>query len=166
MNTRSLHAILLRHVGSGSAILGLLLTALAASGVEKTNPPAATAHGTTNSSAKLMPIEIPTSQFAIPTAISEGRNPFFPDSILSMKVNPNMTNTPGTVTTTLPLQGISGTGMKRFALIAGRTFEPGEEGDVTVGRSRIHVHCLSIREDGTTIEADGVRLELKLRPGL
>lgn len=168
MNTSSFHSGLIRHLGSVTASLCLLVCAMAASGGEKTNPPTATSQSTTNAGAKLAPIEIPTSQFTIPTAIAEGRNPFFPDSILTLKVNPIApTNSLGKLTpVALVLQGISGTGAKRFALINGRTFEVGEDGDVTVGRSKVHVHCLIIREDGVTIEIEGNRQELKMRPGL
>ena len=163
MNTRSFYSGLIRHLSVVTASLGLLAGASAAA-AEKTNPPPATSATTTNAAPKQAPIVIPVSQFTIPTTAAEGRNPFFPDSIQTRRPNSIAdTNTLGTVTSVaLVLQGISG----RFALINGRTFEAGEDGDVTVGRSKVHVRCISIREDGVTVEVEGTRRELKLRPGL
>ena len=166
MNTRSINQGLIRQLSIIVAGLGLTCT-WAASGVEKTNPPSSTSQSATNSSAKPAPIEIPVSQFSIPTSISEGRNPFFPDSLLAIKNQVAPTNTQGKpIAVALQLQGISGTPTKRFARIVGKTFEEGEEGPVTVGRSKVQVRCLKIRDDGVTIEIDGNRQELKLRPGL
>lgn len=166
MNTRSLNPSLIRHLSIVTVGLSLAF-ALAASGVEKTNPPSAASQHTTNSTAKPAPIEIPVSQFVIPTAVADGRNPFFPESTQMIKtpvVNTNTLGKPAAVA--LVLQGISGTEAKRFALINGRTFEAGEEGDVTAGKSKVHIHCITIREDGVTVDADGTRQELKMRPGL
>ena len=167
MNPRSFYSGLIRSVAIIAASLGLLTGANAATNTGTTNQPAAPALTTTNAAPKLAPIEIPISQFTIPTTIAEGRNPFFPDSIMSLKIPVVNTNSATkVVSVSLILQGISGTGAKRFALINGRTFEAGEDADVTVGRSKVHVHCLNIREDGVTVEVDGNRQELKLRPGL
>jgi len=168
MNTRSFNPGLIRHLSIVAVGLSLA-SALAVSGVEKTNPPSGASQHTTNSTAKPAPIEIPVSQFVIPTAVADGRNPFFPESTQMIKNPVVNTNTPGKpVAVALVLQGISGTGgAKRYALINGRTFEAGEEGYVTVGRSKVHVHCISIREDGVTVETDGSnRQDLKMRPGL
>lgn len=162
MNTSSFNPGLIRHLSIVAAGLGLACT-MVASGVEKTNPPSGASHDATNSPAKPAAIEIPTSQFAIPTVIADGRDPFFPESTRMIKVPTTNTNsTIKSAPAALVLQGISG----RFALINGRTFEAGEEGDVTAGKSKVHIHCISIREDGVTVEADGTRLELKMRPGL
>lgn len=167
MNTRSFNPGLIRLLSIVAVGLSLA-SALAASGVEKTNPPSGASQPTTNSPAKPAPIEIPVSQFVIPTAVADGRNPFFPESTQMIKNPVVNTNTLGKpVAVALVLQGISGTGAKRYALINGRTFEAGEEGYVTVGRSKVHVHCISIREDGVTVETDGSnRQDLKMRPGL
>lgn len=163
MNTSSLELGLVRCQSIACAVLGLLVFIGTANSAEKTNLPAAT-HSATNAPAKQAPIEIPVSQFVIATTTAEGRNPFFPDSLMTMRANVNTTtNAAGKVpSVALDLKGISG----RFALINNRTFEAGEEGDVTSGRSKVHVHCIKIREDSVTIEADGTRMELKLRPGL
>jgi hypothetical protein len=145
-------------------ILGFTLNLLAASEPTKSNQVVTSASSTTNAPTKTAPIEIPTSNFIIPTSVADGRNPFFPDSLAAAKASAiNTTNTVSAPVVTLDLKGISG----RFALINNRTFEAGEEADVTIGnnRQKVHVHCISIREDSVTVEVDGVRRELKLRPG-
>ena len=163
MKTGSFYSNLTRQWRVVSTGLGLFVCAITVSGAEKTNPTTAPALLTTNVGAKLSAVVIPTSQFAIPTSSVEGRNPFFPESTLTNFRQSSPTNTTSKVSAVaLTLQGISG----RFALINGRTFAEGEDGDVTVGRSKVHIQCLKIKEDGVTIEVDGTRRELKLRPGL
>ena len=163
MKTGSFYSNLTRHWCVISTALGLFAGAIAVSGAEKTNPPTAPAQGATNVGAKPPAIVIPASQFAIPTSRAEGRNPFFPESTLTKVPQNSPTNTTGRVSAiALTLQGISG----RFALINGRTFAEGEDGDVTVNQSKVHIHCIKIKEDGVTIEVNGNRQELKLRPGL
>lgn len=165
MNTRSLYSGLIRHVLFTCASVCLLGSAAVALGAEteKTNPPAVKAAASTNSAAKPAPIEVPLSQFTIPSTAAEGRNPFFPDSTFG-KVVAKPTDPTAKVTVTLDLKGISKVGSKWFALINNRTFEAGEDADITMpGGRKVHVLCVSIRTDGATIEADGVRQELKLK---
>lgn len=147
---------------SGALCLAML-SANAAATNSPTQKPTTPAH--TNTAAKA-PIEVPVSKFAIPTTLAEGRNPFFPEStrVISQAAT---TNSPGrTPTFELVLKGISVVGTKRFALINNRTFEENEDADVTVGRSKIHVLCLKIKEDSVVVDIDGTRQELRLRPGL
>jgi hypothetical protein len=66
----------------------------------------------------------------------------------------------------LTLKGVSGTEGRRFALINDKTFAAGEEREIAVGNGRVRVHCLDIREDSVTVEVNGSRQELRLRPGL
>lgn len=114
----------------------------------------------------LVPIVIPKSEFAIPTTLAAGRDPFFPNRAV-INNNPAGTNTTtAAVSPTFTLSGVSGTKVKRYALINNRTFETGEEGDVTVGRSKVRIRCISIEEDSAVIEFDGRAQTLKLRPGL
>lgn len=155
------------------ALAGLILavhTTATAAVPGKTNKAAAASTSVTNAPAKQAPIEIPTSHFVIPTTTAEGRNPFFPDSLTVAQPNPAIsTNIAAKLPiTTLDLKGISGMGNRRFALINNRTFEVGEEADVPIGstRQKVHVHCITIGEDSVTIEVDGERRELKLRPGI
>jgi len=167
MNTRSIYSSIVRRAIIACSGISLLMGAVAASGAEaeKTNLPASThPAGATNAAAKPPPIEIPLSQFTIPSSPAEGRNPFFPDSTFGKAVAP--TNGAVKVAVALTLNGISKVGNKWFALINGRTFEAGEEGDVSVpGGRKIHVLCISIKEEGATVEADGSRQELKLKRG-
>ena len=125
-----------------------------------TNSPAKSA---TNSAAP--PIVIAKSEFAIPATASEGRDPFFPNRALTA-ATANNTNAASSASYTFMLQGISGTKSKRFALINNRTFEVTEEGDITVGRSKVRVHCVSISEDSVVIEVEGKQQELKLKQGI
>lgn len=168
MNTRSFYSSRNRHLGVVAAGLCLLGCAMTTFSAEKTNALKATApaKGTTNSFPTLPAIEIPTSQFAIPASIAEGRNPFFPESTLTKFNQSATTNTTKVVSVALELKGISGAGAKRFALINNQTFAEGEDGDVTVGRTKVHVLCIRIRDESVTVEVEGDRRELKLRPGL
>ena len=115
-------------------------------------------------------IVIAKSEFAVPTSAAQGRDPFFPHSSRLGPIRPKPGGGtepgPGTPAIALVLQGISGTDAKRFALISRRTFEAGEEGDVTVGRTKVHVRCITIKEDSVLIEVDGKPQELRLRPGI
>jgi len=115
----------------------------------------------------LAAIEIPKSDFIIPTSTAQGRDPFFPLSRrLVVDASPKVGKTPSVAPVTLILQGISGSDAKRFALISGRTFVAGEEREIPSGNSRIQVHCLEIREDSVKIQVNGAPMELKLRPGI
>lgn len=165
MNTRSIYRSLARHAFFAWAGASLLCGTLAVSAAEteKTNPPTSTPPAATNTVAKPAPIEVPLSQFTIPSSPAEGRNPFFPDSTFG-KVVAKPTDAGAKVSVTLDLKGISKVGAKWYALINNRTFEAGEDADITMpGGRKVHVLCVSIRADGATIEADGVRQELKLK---
>lgn len=155
-------------LGLTIAAAGLLaLAALTGTSSAATNPPpkkSATA-AATNASAQVA-IVIPTSEFIIPASPAEGRDPFFPNSIRTTRTVVTTNKVAKAAPVKLVLQGISGTEAKRFALINGRTFVVGEEAGITVGNTRINIHCLSITEDAAVVEADGKRQELKLRPGL
>ena len=105
-------------------------------------------------------VEIPKSEFSIPASVAEGRDPFYPDRAIGGQ---ELSRTPkATPVASFVLRGISG----RFALINGRTFEVGEEADMTLGAGRVHVRCLAIREDSVTIEVEGKPPELKLRTSI
>lgn len=166
MNTSSLYFRIARHAIIACAGVSLFVFVFAASGaaLEKTNLTTKVAQsGAPSAAVKAAPIEVPLSQFTIPASASEGRNPFFPDSTLA-KVAQNSTNPAPKIAVMLTLNGTSMAGAKRFALINGRTFEAGEEGEVTLGGSRkVHVLCVSIKADGATVEVDGIRQELKLK---
>ena len=111
-------------------------------------------------------VQIPKSDFVIPSNISQGRDPFYPLSRrLVMNAN-TKSNEPVKVAVTLSLKGVSGTEAKRFALINDKTFAAGEERDISVGNGKVRVHCLEIQEDSAVVEVNGTRQVLRLRPGL
>lgn len=110
-------------------------------------------------------IEIPKSEFSIPTTVADGRDPFFPNSS-RLVAKAATSKAPAVPVVSLVLQGISGTEAKRFALISGRTMVVGEEADIAVDKARVRVRCLDIREDSVVVDVDGKQQELKLRPGL
>jgi hypothetical protein len=132
-------------------------SAEAAQAVSKSTPKSAV--GTQKlSPATNAPIVVPVSEFN-PAA---GRNPFFPGSSRSVVGQESAKSGKSAPQPALMLQGISG----RFALINGRTFEVNEEADITVGRGRVHVRCVSINDGAVTVECDGKPVELKLRAGI
>ena len=74
------------------------------------------------------------------------------------------TNAPASLPAKLILNGIS----RKLAMINGRTFSEGEEGDVNTENGRKHVRCIRIKEDSAMIEIleNGTavdRQELRLR---
>lgn len=116
---------------------------------------------------KVPEVAIPQSIFNIPGQPSEGRNPFFPQSTLKPVPQPKQPNRENTFdTTSFVLNGITSP-PKRTAMINGRTFEPGEEGEVRLpagGKMLIKVE--EIKTESATIIVGGVRHELRLRAGV
>jgi len=114
-------------------------------------------------------VPIPQSVFVIPTQPSEGRNPFFPQSttgfqIVSPSIKPS--NNVGVDTSSFILNGITSP-PKRTAMINGRTFEPGETGEVKLPNGgRALIKCEEIRSESAVILVAGQRREVKLRTGL
>ncbi|HRT58018.1 MAG TPA: hypothetical protein P5038_15425 [Candidatus Paceibacterota bacterium] len=109
---------------------------------------------------------IPKSVFDIPATPDEGRNPFFPNSI-EAKPAPVVKNTtpaaPAIDTSALVLNGITSP-PRRTAMVNGRTFEPGEEGEVKLPNgTKLLIQCAEIRDEAVVIVVGGVRKELKLR---
>jgi len=110
-------------------------------------------------------VEIPQSVFTIPSNPREGRNPFFPQSILAAPVITPKANSPLDFSTFV-LNGITSP-PKRTAMINGRTFEAGEEGEVKLaGGGKAMIKCEEIRSDSAVILVNGQRRELRLRFGL
>ena len=145
-------------------LVGFCLLACSVAGAAgKTNAPvkAGKPANATNAPAAT-PIEIPKSEFALPTASAQGRDPFFPNSVRTGTAKTRDPGTSAPVSIVIELKGISG----KFALINNRTFAAGEEADVTAGKEKVHVRCVSIKEDSVLVEVEGKAQELKLRPGL
>ena len=114
-------------------------------------------------------IAIPRSEFAIPTSPTEGRDPFFPDSMRLFASLPkhgvDKNGGKQSSTVLLSLKAISASGNRRVASINNRPFETGEEGELSFGSTRVRIRCVEIREDSVIIELDGQTQELRLRPG-
>ncbi|HZR18380.1 MAG TPA: hypothetical protein VFE51_13895 [Verrucomicrobiae bacterium] len=124
--------------------------------------------GSTKSAAnfRVVPeVPIPLSVFAIPSQPSEGRNPFFPQSTIRV-VPQKVTKETPLDASWFVLNGITSP-PKRTAMINGRTFETGEEGEVRVpSGSKVLIKCIEIKAESAIIETGGQRRELRLRSGL
>ena len=111
-----------------------------------------------------VPVEIPQSVYMPPATPKEGRNPFFPQSISTQPVRPRENTTVDT--TGVVLNGITSP-PRRTAMINGRTFEPGEEGEIKLpSGAKVLIKCEEIGTDSTVILINGARRELKLRLGV
>ncbi len=116
--------------------------------------------GTNAASAAL---QIPKSFFTIPANPREGRDPFYPNSTRTAPPQSSVGTPTPPPAMVLELQGISGPPQHRLAIINSRTFEIGEENDVTIPGGRARVHVLEIREDSVVVEVRGERRVLFLR---
>jgi hypothetical protein len=107
---------------------------------------------------------IPLSTFVIPSQPAEGRNPFFPQSTVRV---PQRITSPSVIDASLfVLNGITSP-PRRTAMINGRTFEPGEEGEVRLASgNKTLIKCEEIRAESAIIVVGGQHRELKLRSGL
>ena len=108
---------------------------------------------------KPAPAPVPArSIFIMPTSPKEGHDPFFPQS-----TRPYGTSTvpaPKVEWTALKLVGISGSAEHRLVIINNNTFAEGDEQDVPVEGSRIHVRCLKISTNSVTLMVGGQTREL------
>jgi hypothetical protein len=110
-------------------------------------------------------VEIPQSVFTVPSNPRDGRNPFFPHSIPAPPIVPLNPNSPLDFSSFV-LNGITSP-PKRTAMINGRTFEAGEEGEVKLANGgKAMIKCEEIRSDSAVILVNGQRRELRLRFGL
>jgi hypothetical protein len=117
--------------------------------------------------ARLVPeVPIPQSLFVIPAQPSEGRNPFFPQSVVHTVVPAKVTKDPSFDWSVFVLNGITSP-PKRTAMINGRTFEANEEGEVRLNTGgRMLIKCEAIKADSAIITVGGQIHELRLRSGL
>jgi hypothetical protein len=109
---------------------------------------------------------ITKSEFTLPRKMTEGRDPFFPNSS-----RPYATETAVKPTgdSSLPdhefsLKGISGSPERPLAIINNTTFTTGEENDVIIKGKRVKIRCVEINMVAGTIlfEYGGLRRQLKL----
>jgi len=150
---------LLCHFGVGFLALTLLI-ATTSQAPAAANP--ASSKAPTASTNQVAPtLEIPQSVFVVPNNPREGRNPFFPGSHAEL---PQQTRPSQSVdASSFILNGITSP-PKRTAMINGRTFEVGEEGEVRVpSGAKELIKCVEIGADSATIEFKGQRLTLRFR---
>ena len=116
---------------------------------------------------KIVPeVPFPQSIFSVPTQPGEGRNPFFPQSTVQVVIIPKITKENPIESFSFVLNGITSP-PRRTAMINGRTFEPGEEGEVRMpSGGKILIKCEEIKADSAIITVGGQRRELRLRSGL
>jgi hypothetical protein len=131
--------------------------------------PPAGASGRTKAATNAVPVEPEPAKsvFVIPSSSKEGKDPFFPQSSRLNKApvaTKGTTNLPQTAVD-LQLKGISGGANRRLAIINNRTFETGEEGEVTSGAGVVRITCQEIKDDSVRVLLNGRDRTLRLRSG-
>ena len=176
MKTEDLNSGRKRRAGARSGVtrgrgtsfcLGLVLTAwLAQAGaVHAAGAPAPATPAPANSDpVAALSAPIPQSIFVVPTSPKDGRNPFLPRSNINPSDPKSRPASPDT--SAMVLNGLSSP-PRPTAMINGRTFEPGESGEVRLPTgARIRVQCLEIRSDAVLVQVGSQRCELRLRRAL
>ncbi|MGO8677968.1 MAG: hypothetical protein ACLQVX_19140 [Limisphaerales bacterium] len=106
----------------------------------------------------------PQSVFIVPTSPRQGRNPFFPRSALDGAGTESKQQVVDT--SAVVLNGLTSP-PRVTAMINGRTFEPGESGQIKLpSGARVMVRCLEIRTNGVVAIIGAQRCELRLRHAL
>jgi len=127
--------------------LGLGCVALVSTqAAETTKPLVAHARTAATAAATLASSEapaLPLSTFAVPRKVTEGRDPFFPNSI-RVYGESTASNRTATVMVDLVLKGISGTTEKPLAIINSTTFTAGESNEVILKNGRMRIQCVEI----------------------
>lgn len=127
--------------------------------------PKALSEDASNSGQEAKDTDQEISKFTLPQTLSEGRDPFYPNSTRVMAMmHPQKPNTSGPAK--LELKGISGTPDRPLAIINNRTLAVGEEQEVTTPQGRVRVMCLAIEGMRVRIRAQGQTRELMLRKGI
>ena len=107
---------------------------------------------------------VPRSVFVVPSNKADGRDPFVPNSSggAAVVVQPDKSTGPAIA---LVYNGRSGTAEKPLAMINGRTFEPGETGDISIpgGGGRITVRCIEIKEKSVVVEIVSTKQQQELQ---
>jgi hypothetical protein len=160
MNRISLHRI------PGASLL-LVVALLSPAGLQASSKDSPAKAGRANVAIYSVPeIPFPPSVFVVPSQPSEGRNPFFPQSTTVTVAAPTKVTKENPIESfSFVLNGITSP-PKRTAMINGRTFEPGEEGEVRLpSGGKILIKCVEIKADSAIIDVTGQRRELHLRSG-
>lgn len=100
------------------------------------------------------------SVFTQPEAPSEGRDPFFPNSMRPYEELVTKHQHPVELTS-LQIKGFSEIAGQRYVIINNHTFAAGDEGDVITPDGRIHIRCLSVGQDSVLVESGGMQHLLK-----
>lgn len=101
------------------------------------------------------------SVFTQPGAPSEGRDPFFPNSMRPYEEQMAKRQHPVELTS-LQIKGFSEIAGQRYVIINNHTFAAGDEGDVITPDGRIHIRCLSVGQDSVLVESGGMQHILKM----
>jgi len=144
-------------------LVGVLGLAFGADAAQK---PAGAAAGPAISVSNAIPAGL--SVFVIPGTPPEGKDPFFPKSLRVYTTGAASTNRVVTAppqTVELKINGISGTAEHPLAIINGKTFEQGEEGEVRVGAARMNIRVLEIKANTVTVQVGTRQQVLRMRGG-
>jgi len=145
--------------GSLALVLALLGPALAARAAAAPGSPAPASANL--SPAAAIAVAVPRSVFVVPTSPRQGRNPFFPRSVFhsaATEPKPQSVDTSAVV-----LNGLTSP-PRVTAMINGRTFEPGESGQIRLPNgAKVQVQCVEIRTDAVVAIIGAERRELRLR---
>jgi hypothetical protein len=101
------------------------------------------------------------SVFTMPSGPSEGRDPFFPNSMRPYEDAMVKAKRPAELSS-LRIKGFSQIGNQRYVIINNHTFGAGDEGDVITTEGRIHIRCLSVGIDSVMVESGGAQHLLKI----
>jgi hypothetical protein len=63
------------------------------------------------------------------------------------------------------LNGLSGAGQKRLAIINGSTVAEGEVSNIPTPTGRVRIRCVEIKDTSVIIEVGTELREIRLRPG-
>ena len=110
---------------------------------------------------------VPLSNFVIPRKVSEGKDPFFPNSTRVYGTDSTArTNSAPSIVADLTLKGISGTTEQPLAIINTTTFTTSEINEVIIKNGRVRVQCLEINMAAGTVllQVGAERRELRLQP--
>ena len=117
-------------------------------------------------------LEPPKSVFNNPANPQQGKDPFFPESTRRLPAPPpvvvpsGITTNPPVVLVDLDLKGISGTASRRLVIINNRTFEVGEEAEVTTSSGQARITVKEVKDDSVRVLVNGQERILRLRPRL
>jgi len=152
------------------SVAALWIAIAAPAAQSETNPATAAASvGPVATNATVVEMPSVQSVFVMPTKPDEGKDPFFPRSMRPYGSVPVIkTNQPVVVQVDLQLKAISGPPEHHLAMVNNRTFDSGEEGDVTTAAGRVRIRCVEIRADSVLIQilSSGEQRVLRLRSGL